>query len=209
MLELGHELGLALQTAQNLASLAGAELAVTAQGVADSVEPVRETHQYRVLNQEIIGRMAEGAGRFINWLIYAGVIACVVFAGWGFIRLNRAADSPQLRNSAIGQIACSVIAAAGITMVWVFVGFGVEFGDVISGGSAVDVGSIGTGGTTANEVRPAGDLIGFYGQSAVICNDEVASTTLNADGDAEWAWTAADETMYTELTTIDSVHLIF
>lgn len=193
MLELGAELGLAVQSANSFVSLAGAEMAVTAQGVADSVEPVREAYQYRVLNQEIIGRLAEGAGRFINWAIAGGVVVCVVFAIWGFIKLNRAADSPQLRNSAIGQIVFSVIAAAGVTLVWVIVGFGVEFGDVVSGGAAVDVGSIGTGGTTAKEERPAGDLIGFYGQNAVICNDDVAETTKDASGTAEWTWDTTKE----------------
>ena len=77
MLELGAELGLAVQSAHNSVSFAGTEIAATAQGAAESVEPVRDSHQYRVFNQEIIGRLAEGVRRFINWAIAFGVVICV------------------------------------------------------------------------------------------------------------------------------------
>ncbi|MDE2688597.1 MAG: hypothetical protein OXI16_14020 [Chloroflexota bacterium] len=194
MFELGHELGLAAQTAQQLASLGGSGAGFAAQGVADSVEPARELHPYRELNQEIIGRFITGVSRFIDWAIYGAILTCVAFAIWGFVKLNRAADSPQHRNGAIGQIVFSGLAAMGVTLVWVFIGFGIEFGDVVSGGAGVDVGQIGTGGSGAAIERQAGDLVGFYGNTAVICDADVAANTQDADGNGEWEWDGTAET---------------
>lgn len=187
MFEIGGDLALHLQSAAPLIE-AISDVAAQGQETVSRLEPVNG-NDYRVQNQEIIGTMLSAASRFVTWIIFGGIIICTVFVVWGFIKLNGASEDPRKRNGAILQIALSMIAAAGCSLAFVMIGLGIELGGVLTGGAGVDVGSLGSGEHTATSTKPAGDLLGFYGELAVVCNDQVATTTL-VGTEAQWEWKA-------------------
>ncbi len=187
MFEFGGDLALHLQSAAPLIEAIG-DVVAQGQEAASRLEPVKG-NEYRVQNQEIIGTMLSAASRFVTWIIFGGIIICTVFVVWGFIKLNGASEDPRKRNGAILQIALSMIAAAGCSLAFVMIGLGIELGGVLTGGAGVDVGSLGSGENTATSTKPAGDLLGFYGELAVVCNDQVATTTL-VGTEAQWEWNA-------------------
>ena len=191
MFDFGGELALQVHGAAPLVEAIG-DVVAQGQETASRLEPVKG-NEYRVQNQEIIGTMLSAASRFVTWIIFAGIIICTIFVVWGFIKLNGASEDPRKRNGAILQIALSMIAAAGCSLAFVMIGLGIELGGVLTGGAGVDVGSLGSGENTATSTKPAGDLLGFYGELAVVCNDKVDTTTL-VGTDAQWEWNTADET---------------
>ncbi|MCY4577528.1 MAG: hypothetical protein OXD31_00625 [Chloroflexi bacterium] len=191
MFDFGGELALQVQSAAPLVEAIGNVMA-QGQETASRLEPVK-SNEYRVQNQEIIGTMLSAASRFINWIIFGGIIISTAFVVWGFIKLNAASEDPRKRNGAILQIVLSMIAAAGCSLAFVMIGLGIELGGVLTGGAGVDVGSLGSGENTTANARPAGDLLGFYGEVAVVCNEHVDTTTVDGSGEAQWTWDASDE----------------
>lgn len=191
MFEFGGELALQMQSAAPLAEAIG-EVVAQGQETASRLEPIKG-NEYRMQNQEIIGTMLSAASRFVNWIIIGAIIICTVFLIWGFVKLNGASEDPRKRNGAILQIVLSMIAAAGCSLAFVMIGLGIELGSVLTGGAGVDVGSLGTGENTTADTRPAGDLLGFYGEVAVVCNENVDSTTVDGSGDAQWTWDGTEE----------------
>ncbi len=185
MFEVGGDLALQMQSATPLIE-AISDVVAQGQETVSRLEPVKG-NDYRAQNQEIIGTMLSAASRFVTWIIFGGIIICTVFVVWGFIKLNGASEDPRKRNGAILQIALSMIAAAGCSLAFVMIGLGVELGGVLTGGAGVDVGSLGSGENTATSTKPAGDLLGFYGEVAVVCNDQVATTTV-VGTEAQWKW---------------------
>ena len=191
MFEFGGDLALQMQTAAPLIGVIG-DVVVQGQEIASRLDPIKG-NEYRVQNQEIIGTMLSAASRFINWIIIGGIIISTGFIVWGFIKLNGASEDPRKRNGAILQIVLSMIAAAGCSLAFVMIGLGIELGGVLTGGAGVDVGSLGTGENTTADARPAGDLLGFYGEVAVVCNDKVDTSTVDGSGSAQWKWEGSDE----------------
>ena len=191
MFDFGGELALQLQSAAPLVEAIGNVMA-QGQETASRLEPVKG-NEYRVQNQEIIGTMLSAASRFINWIIFGGIIISTAFVVWGFIKLNAASEDPRKRNGAILQIVLSMIAAAGCSLAFVMIGLGIELGGVLTGGAGVDVGSLGSGENTTANSRPAGDLLGFYGEVAVVCNEHVDTTTVDGSGEAQWTWDGTAE----------------
>lgn len=188
MFEFGGDLALHLQSAAPLLEVIG-DVVAQGQETASRLEPVK-ANEYRVQNQEIIGTMLSAASRFINWIIFGGIIISTGFVAWGFIKLNAASEDPRKRNGAILQIVLSMVAAAGCSLAFVMIGLGIELGGVLTGGAGVDVGSLGSGENTTADSRPEGDLLGFYGEVAVVCNADVDTTTVDGSGSAQWTFTA-------------------
>ena len=166
----------------------GAELATQAQEAAPALVPVSE-QVYRELNQSAIQTFFNGAEQIIRWLMVIGVLASVGFCIWGFIQLNRAADNPQMWAKARNQIVFSIVAAAGCTLAFFFIGAGIEFVTGASGGAAVDVGNVGIVKQDTGEIRLEGDFLGMYNGEVILCDDGVATSTV-VDGTAVWGWTA-------------------
>ena len=192
MFDFGADVASQLQVAAPLVDVLG-DVVAQGQETAARLEPVTG-QEYRVQNQEIIGTMLSAASRFINWVIFAGIIISTAFVVWGFIKLNGASDDARKRNGAILQIALSMIAAAGCSLAFVMIGLGIELGGVLTGGAGVDVGALGSGENASADTRPKGDLLGFYGELAVVCNENVATTTVVGSGtEGEWSWDGDDE----------------
>lgn len=193
MFDFGADVATQLHVAAPLVEAVG-DLVAQGQETAARLEPVKD-QDYRVQNQEIIGTMLSAASRFINWIIFAGIIISTAFIVWGFIKLNGASDDARKRNGAILQIALSMIAAAGCSLAFVFIGLGIELGGVLTGGAGVDVGSLGSGENASADTRPKGDLLGFYGELAVVCDDQVGETTKTggAGATAQWTWDGTKE----------------
>ena len=166
----------------------GAELATQAQEAAPALVPVSE-QVYRELNQSAIQTFFNGAEQIIRWLMGIGVLASVGFCIWGFIQLNRAADNPQMWAKARSQIVFSIVAAAGCTLAFFFIGAGIEFVTGASGGAAVDVGNVGIVNQDTGEIRLEGDFLGMYNGEVILCDDGVATSTV-VDSAPVWGWTA-------------------
>ena len=191
MFEFGGEMAAYLHGGGVLLQAIGEGAAAQGQDALARLEPVA-SEPYRTQNQQILGTILSAASRFINFIIIAAIIISTGFVVWGFIKLNGASEDPRKRNGAILQIALSTIAAGGSSLAFVFIGLGVELGSVLTGGAGVDVGALGSGENASANTRPLGDLLGFYGEVAVVC-DENVETTTEVDDVAQWTYDDADE----------------
>ncbi len=160
----------------------GAEFAVQLQQVAALVEPVAE-QTYRVQNQSIIEGFFRGGQTIVRWLMGGGILISTGFCIWGFIKLNRAADDPQMFARARNQIVFSIAAAGGCALAFFFIGGGVEFFSTAFGGQSVDVGKVGIVESSATEIRMEGEFLGMYNNQVVLCEDGFAGLT-----DLGWTW---------------------
>ena len=162
----------------------GAEMAVQVQQASALIEPVAE-QTYRVQNQSIIEGFFRGGQTIVRWLMGLGILVSTGFCIWGFIKLNRAADDPQMFARARNQIVFSIAAAGGCVLAFFFIGGGVEFFTTIFGGQGVDVGSVGIVESEVQEIRMEGEFLGMYNNQVVLCEEGYRGL----DG-LNWEWKA-------------------
>lgn len=167
----------------------GAEFGTVALQGAALVEPVAEG-AYLEQNQSVIDGLFRGGSILIRWLIGIGFTVATVFCIWGFIKLNRAADNPQMRSGAIAQIVVSILSAGGIAMVFFFIGGGVEFFSTAFGGQNVDVGNVGIVDATATEIRLQNEFLGMYNNNVLLCSEAADGTPASLG----WTWRPGDAT---------------
>ena len=166
----------------------GSEFAVQVQQGAALVEPIAE-QAYREQNQSIIEGIFRGGQTIIRWLMAIGILAATGWCIWGFIKLNRAADDPQMFARARNQILYSIVSAGGCALAFFFIGGGVEFFTTAFGGQSVDVGKVGIVESSATEIRMEGEFLGMYNNQVVLCEDGFAGLT-----DLGWTWATGTAT---------------
>ena len=166
----------------------GAEFAVQVQQGAALVEPIAE-QAYSEQNQSIIEGLFRGGQTIIRWTMGAGILVAAFFCLLGFMKLNRAADDPQMLARARNQIGLSIASAGGCTLAFFFIGGGVEFFSTAFGGQSVDVGEVGIVQSGATEIRMEGEFIGMYNNQVVLCEDGFAGLT-----DLGWTWADGEDT---------------
>ncbi|MCY4579275.1 MAG: hypothetical protein OXD31_09510 [Chloroflexi bacterium] len=168
----------------------GSEFAVQVQQGAALVEPIAE-QAYSEQNQSIIEGLFRGGQTIIRWTMGAGILVAAFFCMLGFMKLNRAADDPQMFARARNQIFLSIASAGGCTLAFFFIGGGVEFFSTAFGGQSVDVGEVGIVQSGATEIRMEGEFIGMYNNQVVLCEENYPGL---GSGALEWTWKPGTDT---------------
>lgn len=162
----------------------GPEVAVQVQQGAALVEPIAG-QVYVEQNQSIIEGLFRGGQTIIRWLMGLGILVATGFCIWGFMKLNRAADDPQMFARARNQIVFSIASAGGCALAFFFIGGGVEFFSTAFGGQNVDVGQVGIVDASATEIRVEGEFLGMFNNEVVLCEDDSGSGAVDSLG---WTW---------------------